>query len=223
MFIKHSQQDIDFDIPSTLFNVGIKISGGADSAILCYILAKYKAEVRPNINIHPITVVNIIKPYQLIKSKAVIKFCENEFNIKFAEHQTCDAMNEHVVVTQHKLLDCLYKSNLIDCHAVGITLNPPQNELTAHMFKYPESRDIKRDYNGQIKETTFIGNNSTSVRPFVNIDKQGIAELYQHFGLLDNLFPLTKSCEGYTLNWNSPHCGKCWWCQERQWGFNRLV
>lgn len=227
MFIKNSQQDIEFSVPDALKNIGMKISGGADSAMLCYMLAKYKAEERPDLNIHPITVVNIIKPYQLIKSKEVVSFCENTFNVKFAEHQTCDPAMEGpaIGIAQNDLVDKLYNSNIIDCHANGITANPYEDESTAHMFEHPELRDTERDRDGQLKQTLFIKANNPfkSFRPFANIDKQGIAELYQHFGLMDTLFPLTKSCEGYTPSWDSPHCGNCWWCMERQWGFKRLI
>jgi 7-cyano-7-deazaguanine synthase in queuosine biosynthesis len=60
-------------------------------------------------------------------------------------------------------------------------------------------------------------------RPFANLDKKGIAELYEHFNLMDTLFPITKSCEAKTYDWTTPHCGTCWWCHERQWGFGRLI
>ena len=229
MFIKHSQQDIDFNIPTYLSRVGLKISGGADSAILCYILAKYKAEERPDISIHPMSVVNIVKPYQLIFSKRVVEFCEKEFNVKFAEHNTCDPAMEgpDIGIAQTKLLNGLYESGIVDCHAIGITLNPPNEESTAHMFDDHDgfTRDRERDRDGKLKQTAFIGdqNSKKSFRPFANIDKKGIFELYQYFGLMDTLFPLTKSCEGYTPSWDSPHCGQCWWCLERQWGFGKLI
>jgi len=227
MFIKNSQQDIDFNVPDNLFNIGIKISGGADSALLCYILAKYKAEERPDINIHPMTAVNILKPYQLIFSKQIIKFCESEFDVKFSEHHTLDPAMEgpELAAAQQKLLDNLYSSKIIDCHALGITANPIEDETTACMFEDPNLRDTERDRTGTLNQTLFLHPNNLfkSFRPFANIDKKGIAELYEHFGLMDTLFPITKSCEGYTDSWDSPHCGKCWWCMERQWGFNRLI
>ena len=228
MFIKNSQQDIDFNIPNNLFNIGIKISGGADSALLCYVLAKYKAEERPEINIHPMTVVNIAKPYQLLVSKRIIDFCEKEFNIKFAEHQTCDPAMEgpELGAAQDKLVEDTYKRKIIDCHAIGLTANPLKDASTLHLFNDEGFKRVpERDRDRELKPTCFIKNNNPmkSFRPFSNIDKQGICELYQHFGLMETLFTLTKSCEGFTPNWDSPHCGECWWCMERQWGFNRLI
>jgi 7-cyano-7-deazaguanine synthase in queuosine biosynthesis len=51
--------------------------------------------------------------------------------------------------------------------------------------------------------------------------------MYVKFDLMDTVFPLTRSCE-----WTSKitevadpgtnHCGVCWWCEERKWGFGKL-
>jgi hypothetical protein len=51
-------------------------------------------------------------------------------------------------------------------------------------------------------------------------------DIYEKYNLMDTLYPVTRSCEwvSYT-NWPDPgnnHCGKCWWCQERVWGFGKL-
>ena len=60
--------------------------------------------------------------------------------------------------------------------------------------------------------------------PFFNIDKIKIAEMYESLGLIDTLFPLTRSCEleNPPLNFLG-HCDNCWWCKERFWGFKRLI
>ena len=42
MIIKNSQQDIVID--TTKKRIGVKISGGADSAIVMYMVSKYVAE-----------------------------------------------------------------------------------------------------------------------------------------------------------------------------------
>ena len=55
-------------------------------------------------------------------------------------------------------------------------------------------------------------------KPFLGMDKKDIARLYEEEGILDDLFPLTRSCENDdTLDY---HCGYCWWCDERKWAFN---
>jgi 7-cyano-7-deazaguanine synthase in queuosine biosynthesis len=56
--------------------------------------------------------------------------------------------------------------------------------------------------------------------PFSNIDKKDIKNLYHDLGLLETLFPLTRSCE--SLVDFEKHCGECWWCEERLWAFGKL-
>ena len=47
----------------------------------------------------------------------------------------------------------------------------------------------------------------------------GIAEIALGLGVL---FPVTRSCELKGKLEYYGHCGKCWWCEERQWGFDQL-
>ena len=231
MFIKNSQQNIDFKIPDNFFNIGIKISGGADSAIVCYILSVYKVTERPDIEIHPITAINSYKPYQLVHAKKVIEFCEQKFKFKFKPHLTHAPAPEgaELQAAQDKLLIDAYASNTIDCHISGISSNPPENFQSEFFeeslwFERLESRDRTKE----LKKTQLVnwhnGKCSPTFRPLANLDKRGIAELYQHFDLIETLFPLTKSCEYLKNKWDSPHCGdKCWWCLERRWGFGRII
>ena len=63
-------------------------------------------------------------------------------------------------------------------------------------------------------------------RPLINLNKQGIAEIYEHYGLMDTLFNVTRSCEcadpEKTNNFTT-HCqSECWWCAERKWGFGKV-
>ncbi len=66
-------------------------------------------------------------------------------------------------------------------------------------------------------------------RPLINLDKQGIAEIYKYYKLTETLFNKTRSCEYLepdmverTNNYNS-HCETdCWWCAEREWGFGKI-
>lgn len=222
MFIKNSQQDIDFKIDPQFNKVGIKISGGADSAIICYMLSKYKATERPEITIHPITAVNILKPYQLIFSKKVIEFCEKEFDIKFSEHLYCDPVMEgpELQAAQDRLLNDAFDSGVIDCHVSGINCNPPIEVCNSFIEAIVDERAFERDRTDELKS---VMPGYRSYRPFANLDKKGIKELYDHFNLMDTLFPITKSCEAKTYDWSTPHCGTCWWCHERYWGFGRLI
>jgi 7-cyano-7-deazaguanine synthase in queuosine biosynthesis len=62
--------------------------------------------------------------------------------------------------------------------------------------------------------------------PIINLNKKGIADLCKKFNLTETLFPITRSCEGLSpieTNNYTEHCGECWWCHERKWGFGKLV
>ena len=69
MIFKNSQQDVLIEEPQEVKVVGLKISGGADSAIVGYMLGKYVAEERPDIKIIPMTTIHPAKPFQEIYSK----------------------------------------------------------------------------------------------------------------------------------------------------------
>jgi len=200
-------------------NVGIKLSGGVDSAVLAYMIGLYKKQVR-DINIVPITVINSIKPWQDIYAKAIVSFIEDQLKIKFSEHVIPDewVSPEDYSISQNTLMKSLYKTNVVDCHFAGITLNPPKDEVDIENLFI---RDDERDPDGTIKPT--VSPRGRSFTPLANINKRGVAELYRNYDLMENLFPITRSCENVSVPHTEPHCGTgCWWCLERKWGFGRL-
>lgn len=100
----------------------------------------------------------------------------------------------------------------------GITCNPPDD---AGLEKNKErSRDV-----GVEKPIDVNCGMRHYMNPFFAINKKWLANGYQQEGVLDTLFPLTRSCEGsdYETGNFTFHCGKCWWCIERQWAFGRLI
>ena len=116
-------------------------------------------------------------------------------------------------------------------HYSGVTANPPTS-LSMFYEDWYASGGMKghwiseRDPN-VIRDEGF--DHKHWRQPFTNIDKKAIYELYSIHGIVDELFPLTRSCEneakGQQMLGGGPeeHCGKCWWCLERQWAFGRLV
>ena len=54
MIFKNSQQDIILNEGDAIKVVGLKVSGGADSALVAYMLSKYVVEERPDIKIIPV-------------------------------------------------------------------------------------------------------------------------------------------------------------------------
>lgn len=214
MIIKNSQQDIEIYLPLTVKTVALKISGGVDSAITGYLLTKYVHEERPDIKIQPVTVDQLGKAFQIKFAKRIIEFYKEEFGNYFLDHITGISQVEETDYTreQDKLIDNLYKSKTIQAHFIGLTKNPPPNKLHANYGVEPPDR-IRQDELHPVKR-------NNSYRPFVNIDKRGVAEVYKKLNLIDTLFPLTRSCETYTDDF-SEHCKECWFCAERFYGFGR--
>lgn len=214
MIVKNSQQDIVIDEPDDVTKVGLRISGGADSAIVGYMLSKYVHEHRPDITIVPITVVHGEKPFQEIYSKRVIDFLQQQFGDIFYEHFVdISPVGKQYVSKQEELTLRLFKENKIHRTYSGITKNPPKNVYEKFNGTGP---DDDRDTDLQPTCSEY------KRWPLKNIDKKGVKELYQNFGLLETLYPITRSCEAYEKDEAydiDHHCGKCWWCQERSWGF----
>lgn len=221
MIIPHSTHDLDIKVPDKVTKVGLKISGGADSAITGYILSKYVATERPEIKIIPITVDQEGKAYQVLFAKKVIDFYKDTFGERFfSKHETAfspipEANN--YIKTQDELTQSLYKNNVIQFHFAGITLNPPVGSIPKTVYDdgWIDPPDRKRT--GTLKNIYV----DSRCLPLINFDKKAVAELYNYFNVFDTLFPLTRSCEIDTDDF-SHHCGKCWFCAEREWGFGKL-
>ena len=54
------------------------------------------------------------------------------------------------------------------------------------------------------------------LRPYVNVDKRFFAHQYKKFGLMGEYYNLTVSC---TSEPNISPCKKCKWCREKYWAF----
>ena len=216
MIVKNTQQNIIFDTKKT--KIGMKISGGADSAIVLYMLSKYVTENDTGAKIIPITVNHEGKDYQEQFAKQVVAHCKEVFGDIFEEHQTArNYTPDTYASTQQDLVESLYENNIIEGHYVGITRNPPNEAMDIIGWNGPADDRSP----GKKLRSTKIGR--TCFRPLINIDKKGIAELYNTFDVMDTLFPLTRSCEEFTNDF-SKHCETgCWFCKERYWGFGRYV
>ncbi len=221
METKISKRTIVFDLPKTFKNIGFKTSGGTDSSILGYMLFKYVSEERPDLTIIPVTIEKYFNPYHIKFSKYVFDFCKEKFpDVKTGEFQTAyapfhewtDILDKLLGwdVAQLKFMTKIKAEKIIDCSVVGLTTNPPGMYFSGRGFRTP----IEGLVRPEVEETSYY--------PLRNIDKKGVYELYKHFGLLESLLPLTRSCESVdtklTDNFKK-HCAECFRCNERKWAF----
>lgn len=211
--------------------IGIWMSGGADSSLLCYLLAKKIKEDNLPYKIQPLTVQKRPNIFESIPVKNKIA------ELLDAE----DIFNEHIVYTApaegwetENYLSMFskknrenIKNNLFQVLFSGITTNPPRE--IQQKFHWGVLEDVENKRGSSVDKETVRYFTETAdekeyeffeMKPFFNINKKQIAELYRQYDIIESLFPLTRSCED--RNFLSGHCGKCWWCEERLWAFGKL-
>lgn len=223
----HNFKDIWYQDPENYVekhvkNIGIWVSGGADSSILLYLLSKKIKDENLDVMIHPFSV-RRGRPVNPIYAENVIDFIveklnfENMNEIKIYYPDKNDEYQREIKEFRERDVEN-FNSNKIEIMYSGITSNPPENDSTISKNK-ERSRDESSERLIEDKSSL-----AYYINPFFKINKKNIAEIYEKFDLLNDLFPITRSCEGDkkdTRNYTT-HCGKCWWCEERLWAFGRL-
>ena len=211
--------------------IGIWLSGGADSSLLCYMLADKLIRENHNIKILPISVQK--RPGEMVTAEVLAKIKE----LLDAEH----VFKDHLMYRNPEdwredaeyraLFKQKHHEHLIDgryqCVVSGITCNTSHSEQTQVGQPIIQEVEVKRGldvvkdlikYSAMVYEGQVI--EDIEFRPFFNVNKKGIAAKYAELDLLDTLFPVTKSCENRDML--EGHCGECWWCLERLWAFGKL-
>jgi hypothetical protein len=216
--------------------IGLYISGGADSALLAYLLAKTIKEYNLNIKILPISFKRDDKPWNLWTAANVIEKIENILNLEkgqiFLSHNFCDFGNyREKEIHSNKIkkhITLLKENKLITLVYNGLTHNPDplpkelQNERETSrdvtLQDFIIEKTVNAEHYGYFEEN-IISN------PFLFLDKSFIANLYKKHNLLESLLPYTRSCEGFakSTNFFKTSCKRCWWCKERNWAFSKYV
>lgn len=195
-------------------NVGLSLSGGADSSFLLYILLSNKKET-----------LEVFTLASDLKRRTSAKIAANVID-KCIELTGNNKVNHHVVYVDMQNDEELFRlpremlsESEISMMYTAVTANPPKEIADNFLTPIKNSEHAKRD--PAIYRPIINGN---WCFPFFNIDKIKIAEMYKSLGLIDTLFPLTRSCE---LEYPPPnflsHCDNCWWCKERLWAFKRYT
>jgi hypothetical protein len=115
----------------------------------------------------------------------------------------------------------------------GMTANPPVNVRMAfadRMKKYHPTRnfgpfevdrvqgEIRRDVHDkpELKYNVY--------QPFLNVNKRFVAGVFKENNLMDDLYPITRSCVGGSWQTNNftEWCWQCFWCYEKDWAFNEV-
>jgi len=229
--INNYELDIYNDNP-----VGISLSGGADSALLLYILM---LNITQHIHIYTIMAPDRREAGEIHTDRVVETCSRLTGNTNFTYHK--DIVIDQLPDEMFRVLTHNMNRDNIEILYFGLTKFPHREVYDQFLEKQPEwhieFRDdsIVRPLYGiniplgehkpnlvfperYIEETEVVLDNRVYI-PFVNLNKKDIAAMYAELGIVE-VFLASRSCEDATHI--GSHCGKCWWCDERKWAFGYL-
>lgn len=229
--------------------IGVRVSGGADSAIIYYAVCDYYKN-KANVEIYPLTMDTELKWWYSKGAKVVIdkvseltgKFPTDWFIYNNTKHRIITESEEYVNGINIMQKTAVEKYSL-DAVYIGQTVNPPITEMKNYfvnndfnlnlnrLVSYIDTRDVSRDVQEDPEIMTVhyeTGNNELCVEqviPFANLDKSAVKKLYDYYNMIEDLYSVTYSCETVPATKTQPleHCGYCFFCLERWWGFGRIL
>jgi hypothetical protein len=236
---------VNIPFNATWTSVAISLSGGADSALLAYLIC-HAAEQSGliNFNVHVINNIRCwkTKPWQQQDVKNVYNWLTNRFKtFQFKLHTNFvppelewgskgrTVVDEYGKTVSGDTLElrafaeyvCHYED--VDAYFNGVTRNPKDVN-----FQGMPTRDIDpTEDNKHLEIMTHMGR--LACHPFRFVDKSWIVLQYKELGL-ESLLNTTRSCEGefqgidyttYTPGQYVPTCKTCFWCKEREWAISQ--
>lgn len=192
--------------------ISLSMSGGADSTLLCYLIAKSIQEKNMNTTIWPYNGYDISLPHDSIKLIKIIEFINNKFpkvDLKYPISVVFDGKGKDIKNDYLRpLRDTLYKQGAFDIWMVGINQGPP---IEIQKKEFPSFKRLTGYKLGEQLVAPELN------APFVNQDKRFIVQCYKDLGLL-NLYHNTCSCTE-----SDPGCNECWFCYERAWAEKEVL
>jgi len=222
--------NFDFKIIQKSKSIFLSLSGGTDSALLFYLICKYISENKIDTTITPFTVIDTKRPGNDFYTNKIINFMKRTFkntkiNKNVIDYITKINSNDKLRLME-KTINNHFLHNKYDLSMNALSSFPDQNELKNNKDMYKKAmtiitEDRTKTGNKQVGPIYDSQKNTYWYFPFINIDKKNIAKMYEEYNLMDNLFPITQSCIGYTKETNNgtEPCKKCFWCLEKYWAF----
>lgn len=236
----HEIDEVYFPLNPEWKKIAISVSGGADSALLSYILCDTIVKLNLKIEIHVISNVRMWKtrPWQKYNSLDVYNWLVTRFpTLKFYRHENFIApeieygntgpiikdvyghmkSGDQISVRSHVEYICV--THDINAWFAGITKNPHEEFSSDGMV------DRNVDELVDLKSIMDEHEGIWVCHPFKYTTKDWIVGQYIQNDLL-SLFDITRSCEGefqhltyknYVPGQFVPVCEKCFWCNERNW------
>jgi hypothetical protein len=213
--------------------IGIGLSGGADSALLSYLICS-----QTEADIHFNTQVRMWKtrPWAEHVAGNVVEWFKNRFNNTFYHHKNLvppelEEPTEYLIKDEYGKMKSGNRI-ILRSHGEYIAHKYKLNALYGGVNLNPdvkfEGRVEERD-KGHI-EPHFVHDGIDICHPFVYTKKDWIIQQYYDLDITD-LLDITRSCEGefedlnyktYTPGDPVPICGECFWCLEREWALGKV-
>jgi len=208
--------------------IGISLSGGADSALLAYLILK-----ETNADIYFTTQIRMWKtrPWQRHVAQQVVRWFKYNFPNRI-EHLENFIPPELEEPTSPLITDEYGKGKpgnriILRAHNEWVIHNYNLDAWFAAVNKNPDF-DIPgalTERNEGVLPIHMLHMGIDIYHPFVYTTKDKIIQKYYDYNITD-LLDITRSCEGefeglnyitYTPGDPVPLCGECFWCNEREW------
>ena len=201
--------------------LALSMSGGADSTMLCYLLAKTSRRHNLQITIQPYNGYDIWAPIDSTGVIKIIKYIQSKFptvDIQWPISTVFDTNGDSAPNDKNMyigpLIDKLQAHNVVDKVMNGISMGPPI-----------EVQQTFKDWDNKINVRRLPGYHLWNeveraiehLSPLKHIDKRFIVQCYKEFDI-EELLEMTNSCTTPEGN-----CSECWWCQERTWALNETL
>ena len=201
--------------------LALSMSGGADSTMLCYLLAKTSRRHNLQITIQPYNGYDIWAPMDSKGVVKIIKYIQSKFpnvDIQWPISTVFDTNGDFAPNDKNMyitpLIEKLVAHNVVDLVMNGISMGPPL-----------EVQQTFKDWDNKINVRRLPGYHLWNeveraiehLSPLKHIDKRFIVQCYKEFDI-EELLEMTNSCTTPEGN-----CSECWWCQERTWALNETL
>lgn len=245
--ILHNVDDVYIPFDTHWQNIAVSLSGGADSAMLTYLLCEIIEKNKIyDVTVHCVSHIRCwkTKPWQEHDLKKVYAWLEHHFkNIKFRHHINCippdlewgeigpTISDEYNNLTSGDVIEIRsfaeyigYKES-VDAYYNAVTKNP-----AVDIDKKMKHRDVEPSEE-TFKMAICQHMERVSCHPFRFVDKSWIIKQYNTKNL-HSLLCITRSCEGtfdhinyknYIAGNQVPVCGRCFWCLEREWAVKQAT
>lgn len=247
--IKTNVSFLDIPINPNWNNIGINLSGGADSALLTYLICSIIKENELSTKIHIITMIRCwdTRPWQEDISIKVFDALKNMFPDIIVDRHEGFIVPEFEGKGSGNIFkgvggDVITGNSYNNYFAFRKNLDAIYNAVSMNHDTNVKSRVARRDRSaeqGHISDLMSKNNKYSFyiMTPFRFVKKDWIVAQYHIHNILD-LYNITRSCEGditsqninqkyssihdYNPSDSIPTCGKCFWCNERNWADNNV-